>query len=72
MFAIGSAGLSEVGNRSMGIPTVSANLGPCNGAHECNHAPITNSNVNTFGAIITGPGNYHGIAWFDGANWTYR
>lgn len=72
MFAIGSTGLSEVGNRSMDIPTTYANLGPCNDTHEGNHAPITNSNVSTFGAVITGPGTYHGIAWCDGANWTYR
>lgn len=35
--------------------------------------PITDSNTGTFGATITaGSSTHHGLAYYDGTNWTFR
>jgi hypothetical protein len=72
MFAIGPNGIAEIGNRSMDIPTPFERLGACDAAHEGNHTPIPDSNVETFNSPITASGPHHGMAWCDGSKWTFR
>jgi hypothetical protein len=52
------------------VPTVFANLPPCESALEGTTATLTDSAVNTWGATITGGGNNHVLAYCDGTDWT--
>ncbi len=65
--------VSEV-KSSQDIPTTYAvmNTITCNAANEGVHFPITDSNVSTFNATITGSGANHGMAWCNGTDWKFR
>lgn len=52
------------------VPGVFANLPTCSGANEGTTAAVTNSTTIALGAIITGGGSNHVLAYCDGSNWT--
>jgi hypothetical protein len=57
------------GPLQMGTSTYSA-LPSCNPAEEGTQHPVTDSTTSTLGAIITGSGSNHVLAYCDGTNWT--
>jgi len=50
-------------------PSTLASIGTCNAGNEGATATVTNSTTNTIGAVITGGGSLHVLAYCNGTNW---